>query len=93
MFASLFVKLANIGLGMDLMVWKLSPKLHLLTHLIEDQMTSFGNCRFWWTYPDEDLIGQLIDIAEGVHPKTVAVTVMAKWVICVFDQLLPRCEE
>ena len=87
-FASIYVKFAGLCFDIQVKLYKLSPKLHLFEPLVEDQMPAFGNCRFWWTYPDEDLIGQLIDVAEGVHPFTLAVSVMSKWVLCVFDELL-----
>ena len=54
---------------------------------------TLGNPRFYWCYGDGDLVGQLIDIAKGVHPSTLAVSVLFKWVICVFDELLIPREE
>ena len=66
----------------------MSPKLHLWIHLTEDQAAAFGNPRSWWCYGDEDLIGQLIDIAVGVHPATLGVAVLYKWACCVFDDVI-----
>ena len=57
-------------------------------HLCSDQIVVLVNPRASWTYGEEDLIGQLIVIAQGVHPATLAVAVMYTWVICVFDELL-----
>ena len=57
-------------------------------HLCLHQAPVIGNPRYFWTYGDEDLIGQLVDIAKGVHPSTLALSVLFKWVICVFDDLL-----
>ena len=68
--------------------WKLSPKMHLFLHLCIHQAVYHGNPRYYTTYGDEDLVGILIGVAGGVHPNTLAVSVMTKWLHCVFDQLL-----
>ena len=93
MFTSLCVKLASVAHHKGVRIWKLTPKLHLLTHMIEEQMVYWGNARFWWTYQDEDLIGRLINIADRLHPSTLGVSVLCKWVHCVFDQLLVNIED
>ena len=64
-------------------LWKLSTKCHMFV----DQI-SFGNPRFWWTYGDEDLVRILIGVADSVYPNTLAISVLCKWLWCVFDQLL-----
>ena len=69
-------------------LWKLSPKLHLFLHLCCEQTIEWGNPRFWWCYGDEDMIGLMIGIAESVHPTTLAASVLAKWLWCVYDQVL-----
>ena len=69
-------------------LWKLSPKLHLVLHLCCEQVIDWGNPRLWWCYGDEDMVKIMINIAESVHPTTLAVSVMTKWLWCVFDQFL-----
>ena len=88
MLGSMYAQLSNIAWAMDIKLWKMNPKLHCFIHLCVDQAPRDGNPRFFWTYGDEDLVGQLIDIAEGDHPSTLAVSVMYKWLVCVFDDLL-----
>ena len=88
MVASLYSRLSSMCFGWGIKLWKTQPKLHLFEHLCEDQAPLQGNPRYWWTYGDEDLVGILIGIAEGVHPSTLAVSVLFKWAICVFDQVL-----
>jgi hypothetical protein len=60
-------------------LWKESPKLHLWEHLTQHCAPVWGNPAFWWTYADEDLVGSMIEIAEGVHPRTLAFSVLFKW--------------
>lgn len=88
MLASLYARLAAMSFAWGIKLWKMQPKLHLFQHLCEDQAPLQGNPRYWWTYGDEDLVGILIGIAEGVHPSTIAVSVLFKWAVCVFDQVL-----
>jgi hypothetical protein len=83
----IYSRLSTMAFARNLRLWKLSPKLHLFMHLCINQCLDFGNPRFWWTYGDEDLVGIMINIAEGVHPTTLAASVMPKWLFCVFDQL------
>lgn len=64
--------------------WKVSPKMHLFMHPCLYQAVVL---RDWWTYGDEDLMGILVGVATGVHPNTLAVSVMTKWLHCAFDQL------
>ena len=85
----LYAQLSSLSFDvLNLKLWKMSPKLHLFMHLCLHQAPVIGNPRYFWTYGDEDLIGQLVDIAKGVHPSTLALSVLFKWVICVFDDLL-----
>ena len=86
--ANLYMQLSIWSYNKRLKLWKLSPKLHLWEHLTEDQAPAGLNPREFWTYGDEDLVGQLIDIAQGVHPATLAVGVLYKWCICVLDEVL-----
>ena len=44
-------------------------------------MPMMGNGRYWWTYADDDLVGQLIDIAEGLHPRTMPEILLVKWLL------------
>ena len=48
----------------------------------------YGNPRYYWTYGDEDLVGRLVSIAEGVHISTLAVSVLSKWIHVVWDDFL-----
>ncbi len=52
--------------------WKLTPKFHLLLHLVEIHVPRWGNPRFFWCYADEDLIGQIVEVAGACHPSTMA---------------------
>ncbi len=52
--------------------WKLTPKFHLLLHLVEIQIPRWGNPRFFWCYADEDLVGQVVEVAGSCHPSTMA---------------------
>ena len=69
-------------------LWKTSPKMHLFLHLCIWQSLLYGNPRYYWCYGDEDLIGRLVSIAEGVHISTLAVSVLSKWVHVVWDDYL-----
>ena len=87
LMGNLYTQLSNIGFAFHVKLWKMSPKLHLFMHLCIDQSPLMGNPRSFYTYSDEDLIGQLIDIAKGVHPSTVAISVLFKWAVCVWSDL------
>ena len=82
--AEQFSKLASAFAGQ--LLWKTSPKLHLWEHLTEWQCLVFGNPRYYWTYADEDLVGAIIEVAETVHPNTLAPTVLFKWIHLFFDK-------
>ena len=69
-------------------LWKTAPKMHLFIHLCIWQAILYGNPRYYWTYGDEDLVGRLVTIAEGVHISTLAVSVLAKWVHVVWNEQL-----
>ena len=68
--AQMYATLSKFCFDTDLRLWKLSPKRHLWIHLTEYQAVEFGNPRFG-CYGDEDLVGQLIELAEGLHPATL----------------------
>jgi hypothetical protein len=50
-----------------------------------EQASLFGNPRYFWTYPDEDLVGLSIEVAKSCHRNTLAVVSLAKWLILAFD--------
>ena len=70
------------------MLWKVTPKVHLWEHLTEMQSVLMGNPRFWWCYPDEDLVGLVIEVAHSCHPATIAMMVLVKWMHLSFDESL-----
>jgi hypothetical protein len=67
-------------------LWKVQPKLHLFEHLCQFTAIMYGNPRYFWCYADEDLVGQMVDIAETCHPATLAFSVLFKWLHCHFAQ-------
>jgi hypothetical protein len=81
--AALYASLASTAFAEGIKAWKMMPKLHLLQHLLE-HFGYQGNPRFFWTYQDEDLVGELIKVARTVHVNTLAVSVLFKWMIHVF---------
>ena len=64
--------------------WKFTPKFHLWIHLCEIQAALF-NPRCFWTYSDEDLVGQIIEVAQTCHPSSVAATAIYKYLLIHFD--------
>ena len=64
--------------------WKEKPKMHLFQHLCLYQAHQFGNPRYYWTYPDEDMVGQMVEVAKSCHPSTMAKTALYKWLVMVF---------
>ena len=86
--AAMYCRLSSMCFSRSLRLWKLSPKLHLFLHLCSHQAPAMGNPRFYWTYGDEDLVKHMIAIAEGVHPTTLAMSVLSKWLWCIFDQVI-----
>lgn len=85
---NIYAKLAHEAVEQGRMKWKLVPKFHLFQHLTEWQTVDFGNPRFWWCYPDEDLIGHLIEVAGSTHPRTMPLVSLFKWLTFFFDGLL-----
>ena len=91
--AGMYCRLSASAYNRGLRLWKVSPKLHLFLHICIHQAPVMGNPRFWWGYGDEDLVKWMIQIAHSVHPSTVAVAVLTKWLWCVFDQVLIEPED
>ena len=52
----------------------------------EWQSVSLGNPRFFWCYSDEDMVGQLVEVAESCHPGTMSTTALFKWLTFVFAE-------
>ena len=46
---------------------------------LRDASSALGGPRYFWCYADEDLIGKLVEVAETVHPMTLAVSTLFKW--------------
>jgi hypothetical protein len=44
-----------------------------------------GASKLIWTYPDEDLAGLSIEVAQSCHRNTLAIVSLAKWLVLAFD--------
>ena len=85
----LYNYLARQAASVNTKLWKLSPKLHMflnLTMVVSAVGGTYINPRFYWTYGDEDLIGQLIEVAESCHALTVSVSALFKWMHLAFPE-------
>ena len=88
-FGILYCALARRASEARVKLWKLSPKLHMFMHLcisLSDVAGCYINPRHFWTYADEDLVGQLIEVAESCHATTVAVSALFKWCLLIFPE-------
>ena len=72
-FAGIYARLSAAAFARGVRMWKLQPKLHLFQHLAEYMAMYQGNPRYYWTYQDEDLVGNMIEFARGVHVSTLAI--------------------
>ena len=70
-------------------MWKMMPKLHLFQHLCEYMIAYQGNPKYFWTYQDESLVGDMIELCQSVHVNTLAVSALFKWVHIVFGNASP----
>ena len=84
-FAELYALLAKSAMEARAKLWKTNPKLHMWEHLTEHQAIQRGNPRYYWCYADEDLVGRMVEVAKSVHPKTLACSVLFKWLHVSFD--------
>ena len=66
-------------------LWKMTPKVHLSQELLQYQCQVWGNPAYFWCYADEDLVGQMIEIAASCHVLTLSFTVITKWLVTAFD--------
>ena len=85
-FSSIYAQLARSALDQQQKLWKATPKFHLFDHLATWQIPELGlSPRYYWCYADEDLVGQLVEVAKSVHPSTLAPVALSKWLILFFD--------
>ena len=80
----LYAKLSRASEESHVKSWKAQPKLHLFLHACQHQAPVYGNPRCCWTYSDEDLVGQMIEVARTCHPSTMSATALFKWVQLMF---------
>ena len=80
-----FAKFSIQSIASRTKAWKCTPKLHLFIHICEWD-TALGNPKFYWTYADEDMVGQMVKAGESCHPRTLAVAGMFKWLSVVFTE-------
>ena len=81
----LHVDLHTEAVGQLRSFWKLTPKAHLVDHLVTHQSAEWGNPAYWWSCGDEDLVVMVIDIAQACHPAAMAITALVKWFLLAFD--------
>ena len=86
-FSNLYSDFASESFAASVFMWKGCPKLHMFQHLCEWQGPEMGNPRFFWCYADEDMVGQMIKVAQSCHPKTLALLTLWKWLLGYFTRL------
>ena len=82
-FMGIWGRLSSEALSIKSREWKMSPKFHLMQHILEHQ--SWLNPRCTWTYSDEDLQRILKSVALSCHPTNVPHMVLFKWAVATFD--------
>ena len=59
--------------------FNLRPKAHMLQHMIEDQLSTYGSPSSNWCYGDEDFCGAVKSICASLrHPSTLEARVCEK---------------
>ena len=79
----LYNALSTAAAATQTKTWKFSRKFHMWLHLCEIQAGMY-NPRFFWTYADEDLIGQMLEVAQTCHASTLADTAWYKYLLLHF---------
>lgn len=82
-FRGVYAKLSASSLASNVRGWKMSPKFHLMQHILEHQ--TWMNPRYNWVYADEDLQRILKEVALSCHARTTAHMVLYKWAVHTFD--------
>jgi hypothetical protein len=52
-----------------------------------------GNPKYFWTYQDESLVGDMIELCQSVHVNTLAVSALFKWIHIVFGNASPADDD
>jgi hypothetical protein len=59
--------------------FRLRPKAHILTHLVDDKILIYGSPSSFWCYRDEDFVGVIKRIAAKTrHPATLEQRILEK---------------
>ena len=82
-FFNMYSNLSAEALGKEVREWKMSPKFHLMQHILEHQ--TWINPRNVWTYADEDLQKIMKAVARSSHAMNVPFTVLLKWMVHLHD--------
>ena len=79
--------LSSLYFHMRVKMWKMMPKVHLFEHLTEHMVAYWKtNPKTFWTYQDEDLVGEVITAAHQTHPTTMCYVLLYKWLLQKFDK-------
>ena len=81
LYQQLYTEAARAGVK----AWKMTPKVHLVQHLLIYHAMLWGNPAYYWCYCDEDLVGLVVEIAQSCHATTVCATALVKWLVLCFD--------
>ena len=81
-----YAHLAAEAVGMNKKGWKLVPKFHLFQHILLSQARRFGNPKTYWTYADEDMVGQMVEVGQSCHSSTMPATALFKWLVLQFHR-------
>jgi len=80
-FLQCFGWLAREAIDAKKSTWPLKPKMHQFDHLLDDLVMDMLNPRFWWNFGNEDFLGTLKRIAQKCARKTLAESVLRRYLI------------
>ena len=76
-FLLLYIQLAKSVEGTDSCLWVLKPNFHLIAELLEYLVFEEGDPSLFWTYMDEDFVGDAWKIAHSKGGQRSAATTPA----------------
>lgn len=80
-------RLAAAALEAQQKIWPMKPKHHLVDHMCREAIATRQNPCWFWTFCDEDFIGQMKKLAVRCHRTTMAERVGQRFLLRYFVRL------
>ena len=87
LFLCSYLRLAQRAVENNQRLWRVRPKIHSFTHLVEEDRPGRQNPHYASTWMDEDWVKRVMRVKKKTHRRTAPTTTLQRWLLALGTKL------